>query len=340
MMPGGVLYRQDKFIDEEVSCYLKKADTCVYTLECAVGEEPSGEVSSPNVVYARECDFWRLEKLNTTHVSLANNHVFDMGLEGFQRLTALLRDRGIMYFGAGMNKVEASQPAVIYAEEKTFALYGCSIEGLPPVRYPVAEENSPGVFCASVEEMCDLISLGKQKYDCVYVLPHWGKEYQTLPLAECVNYSKRMIDAGADGVFGSHTHCVQPTIIYKGSPIYFSLGSFLFPDVIVKPQRCLTYPPKAVSSDEFDTCVNYPKKVNRVTMAKWSESSRCSKLVEIDTRSGKWRTVFTDLRFDNVVSFLSRKKTWHLKTKLVIGSGIVRLPNYLRFRMAYYKHIQ
>lgn len=336
VMPGGVLYRQEAFVDESVSRYLQKADACVYTLECAVGEEPIGEVSSPNVVYARECDLWRLKSLNTTHVSLANNHVFDMGVDGFQRLVAHLNEMGIKYFGAGVNKKEASRPAVIDAEGKSIALFGCSIEGLPPIRYTAAEENNPGVFRASIEEICNLIKLGRQKYDGVYVLPHWGKEYQTLPLAECVSYSKRMIDAGANGVFGSHTHKVQPNIRYKGCPICFSMGSLLFPDVIVKPQRCLTYPPLDVSIDEFSTCVNYPKKVNRVTLAKWSESSRYSKLVEIETKTDRCKTVFTDLRFDNVVTFLSRKKKWRLKAKLLIGAGVIRLPNYLRFRMVYY----
>ena len=39
----------------------------------------------------------------------------------------------------------------------------------------------------------------------------------------------RWIDAGADGVFGSHSHVFQGRESYRGKPVYYSLGNFCFP---------------------------------------------------------------------------------------------------------------
>ncbi len=37
-----------------------------------------------------------------------------------------------------------------------------------------------------------------------------------------------MIDAGADAVIGGHPHQLQDTDSYKGKPIFYSLGNFVF----------------------------------------------------------------------------------------------------------------
>ena len=37
-----------------------------------------------------------------------------------------------------------------------------------------------------------------------------------------------MIDAGADAVVGGHPHVTQNIDIYKGKPIFYSLGNFVF----------------------------------------------------------------------------------------------------------------
>ena len=38
-----------------------------------------------------------------------------------------------------------------------------------------------------------------------------------------------MIDAGADVIFGSHPHRIQPMETYRGRPIFYSLGNFVWP---------------------------------------------------------------------------------------------------------------
>jgi len=38
-----------------------------------------------------------------------------------------------------------------------------------------------------------------------------------------------MIDAGADVIFGHHAHRLQPMDTYRGRPIFYSLGNFVWP---------------------------------------------------------------------------------------------------------------
>ena len=40
-----------------------------------------------------------------------------------------------------------------------------------------------------------------------------------------------MIDAGADVIFGSHPHRLQPVETYMGRPIFYSLGNLVWPRV-------------------------------------------------------------------------------------------------------------
>ena len=40
--------------------------------------------------------------------------------------------------------------------------------------------------------------------------------------------ARLLIDAGADAVVGSHPHVMQDTEAYRGKPIIYSLGNFVF----------------------------------------------------------------------------------------------------------------
>jgi len=62
----------------------------------------------------------------------------------------------------------------------------------------------------------------------VIAMPHAVKEY--IPAADELktNLYRSMIDNGADMVIGDHPHWVQNTEAYKGHPIIYSMGNFIF----------------------------------------------------------------------------------------------------------------
>jgi poly-gamma-glutamate capsule biosynthesis protein CapA/YwtB (metallophosphatase superfamily) len=60
------------------------------------------------------------------------------------------------------------------------------------------------------------------------VIVHYGREYTTLISNAERDYLRSFIDAGADAVVGMHSHVVSDMEMYKGKPIFHSLGNFVF----------------------------------------------------------------------------------------------------------------
>ena len=66
--------------------------------------------------------------------------------------------------------------------------------------------------------------------DCVAVAMHshqFGGRSLEAPADFCVQFARRCIDAGADCVIGTGPHLLRPVEIYKGKPIFYSLGDFI-----------------------------------------------------------------------------------------------------------------
>ena len=64
--------------------------------------------------------------------------------------------------------------------------------------------------------------------DLVVFAPHWGVEGTYRPTEEQKQVGHAAIDAGADIVFGSHPHVLQPIEEYGGGILFYSLGNFSF----------------------------------------------------------------------------------------------------------------
>ena len=59
------------------------------------------------------------------------------------------------------------------------------------------------------------------------MFPHWGIEYRATP-SPSSRLGPRAIDAGADIVIGNHPHWAEGMEVYKGKPIWYALGNFVF----------------------------------------------------------------------------------------------------------------
>lgn len=263
VVPGGVLPYQDEYMDSQLREYLRSFDFRVGTLECAVGTNlPYDEVKMQgrqNIVYIRDEDFFRVKEMGFDLVSLANNHVWDLGEEGLKNTIRHLKDNGILYCGAGMNIEEASRPAVIEREGMTIAFYAYCMYNSPWLGYvELAGEGKPGVNPLDIDRVESDIRVAKKQYDKVIVLPHWGRECSYKPSPECVEWARRMVAAGADAVFGSHTHSAQPLVTIKGTPVCFSMGNFLFPDFYMYPPRPIWYPGPDVDRTKIKDVSDYP----------------------------------------------------------------------------------
>jgi poly-gamma-glutamate synthesis protein (capsule biosynthesis protein) len=61
----------------------------------------------------------------------------------------------------------------------------------------------------------------------VIVYAHWGEEYIDPP-ASVRKTAKLFAESGADLIVGSHPHIVQSNEMIGDTPVYYSLGNFIF----------------------------------------------------------------------------------------------------------------
>jgi hypothetical protein len=157
-------------------------------------------------------------------VTLANNHVFDYGEEGFADTCELLSAQGIKYLGAGKNRRQAEEPLRLdFAGEKIALLNFCEGEDCT-----AAGRSSPGVFGWSPQRACQLIRSLRQEGRQVFVIVHCGLEYIPFPPPYVQNAFRRLARAGAAAVIGHHPHVPQGIEYYHGVPLVYSLGNFAF----------------------------------------------------------------------------------------------------------------
>ena len=166
-------------------------------------------------------------------LTLANNHTLDFGAEGLlDTLTALDR-AGIPRTGAGKNVEEAHAPALVTANGLRIAVLGYVNTPNDGVSGWVAESMragpaTPGVAWGTAEAVRADVAAAKAKADLVIVALHAGWEYTGPPSPVQRELAYAAIDAGAALVLGAHPHVLQGIEFYKGVPIAYSLGNFVF----------------------------------------------------------------------------------------------------------------
>lgn len=70
---------------------------------------------------------------------------------------------------------------------------------------------------------------------------HVGPNFQWVPSPERTHFLRNLSEAGADLVWGTSSHHVQQFEVYKGVPIIYGLGDFLFRHVVGVQDWCPVY---------------------------------------------------------------------------------------------------
>jgi poly-gamma-glutamate synthesis protein (capsule biosynthesis protein) len=81
------------------------------------------------------------------------------------------------------------------------------------------------------------IKNARETLGCNVVIPflHWGEEMMPMPRQDQAKSAKAWIDAGATAIIGAHPHVAQTVETYRGAPIVYSLGNFVFDYYPVDP---------------------------------------------------------------------------------------------------------
>lgn len=165
-------------------------------------------------------------------VSLANNHIMDYGPEALEDTLDILDEHGIYHAGAGRNLDQAHAGAILETAGYRVGLLAYTDDFAVPASFrPIwgAAPDAPGAALIHdrdrIEE--DIRRL-RPEVDLLLVSFHWGIEYTYRITAQQQELGRLAIDAGADMILGHHPHVPQGVEIYRGKPIIYSLGNFIF----------------------------------------------------------------------------------------------------------------
>lgn len=222
--PGNVVANgKDPF--EACAPIFEGIDLSIGNLECVLGR--GGEMRLKPYVFRGASDSPRFLKKYFNAVSLANNHSLDFGPGGMVEMLALLEREKLPNFGGGLNLKQAMAPFVTEIKGHKIAIFG--FNEFYAEDY-AATETVAGNAPLFEPQVTQAIKNAKEKLGCNVVIPflHWGEELVTAPRPDQVKLSKAWIDAGATAIIGTHPHVVQTVETYRGAPIVYSLGNFVF----------------------------------------------------------------------------------------------------------------
>ncbi len=238
-------YYDNSGIDSIVSNTLREqmlsADIMMVNQEFALSErgEPMEDKQYTYEIAPRYVSIFT--DLGVDIVTLANNHALDYGRDALLDSFDALDGAGVLYVGAGKNYERAKKLEIIEKNGIRFGFLAAS--RVIPVTEWNAGYDTPGMLTTyDPTALIREIEKGKELCDVLIVYVHWGVERNDFPEEYQKTMARQYIDAGADAVIGSHPHVMQGIEYYKGKPIAYSLGNYIFtPRTGIGAMICLSW---------------------------------------------------------------------------------------------------
>lgn len=218
----GIDYVFSPFVDS----VFQSSDLVVANLEC-----PATKIKQPaykQFIFRAEPEWLpSLKAHGITHLNLANNHSVDQGRRGLADTMKNIEEAGMIPVGAGDNMQEASRPVLLASVPRK--VYLLSSLQMPLENFSYLPEKT-SVSHEDIDSLLVRVRQLKVKDQQCYVIVslHWGGEHTLKPVPQQCQQAHLLIDAGADALICHHTHTLQTIEQYKGKPIYYSIGNFIF----------------------------------------------------------------------------------------------------------------
>jgi poly-gamma-glutamate capsule biosynthesis protein CapA/YwtB (metallophosphatase superfamily) len=214
-----------------VRALIKSADIALANFENPAPDKPKYHTSG--TVFSADPRFIAgLADAGIDYVSLANNHIRDAGGTGLLQTIKNVTKHGIAVSGAGKNLAAARKPAILEAGGVKVAILG--YDAIASSYHATATKIGSAPLSAK-NVKADVAAARAAGADLVIVYPHWGTEYDDTPFPQQKLLARMIIDNGADMVIGNHAHWAAAMEIYKGKPIWYALGNFVFDQTWSEP---------------------------------------------------------------------------------------------------------
>ncbi|WEX10771.1 CapA family protein [Chelativorans sp. AA-79] len=232
--------------------YLSQLDLSAGTLEGLLSR-PEELFYKPGFTHVGEGHAPNLAEAGFKALNLASNVTY--GREAIERTLEQLDRAGIGHAGAGLDRRQARQPMIIEAGglkigmiSRTSVFWPNGHEaldhqaGVIPLRVTTFYQPHPRLIelpgapaivhtNPNEQELAELVADVNElrgKVDLLFTYFHFGVSSQRDVAQYQRTVARAVVDAGADAVFGSHAHVVQPIEVYKGKPLFYGLSQVIF----------------------------------------------------------------------------------------------------------------
>ena len=214
---------------EPVSPLLADADIAMVNLETAVTER-GAPASKAFVFRAPATAFSALRAGGVDVVSVANNHGLDYGAAGLRDTLAAGRRAGMPIVGGGNDDKQAYAPHRVTVKGQRIAIVGATqVLDDHLVSAWSAGPGKPGLASAKDEpRLLRAVREARRTSDTVVVFLHWGLELSSCPTSSQTSLARKLANAGADLVVGSHAHVLVGGGMLRGALVAYGLGNFVF----------------------------------------------------------------------------------------------------------------
>jgi len=176
----------------------------------------------------------KLKEAGFSYLSLANNHTFDFGTDGFLQTLAALSRWGVATSGAGADLREASRPMDGQIGEQeirvlSFGAFPADSTGFDGQLVERARDSRPGILWLDDQGLSIADRAFSESKAFTIALVHGGEEWSVSPSLQQRRLYRELIRHGANLVIGAHPHVLEGMEALGGNLIAYSLGNFLFP---------------------------------------------------------------------------------------------------------------
>ena len=220
--------RNDSHPFEKVKVVFKDKDILFGNLETVLSNR--GKVAEKAVVLYSSPDKVRwLKDAGFDILNIANNHIMDLGVEGFNETLNVLNQNNLNFIGCSNHKF--NQSYVIITVNNTKIGFLAYYEG--GFNKP---QNGALINGMNKDEIIEDIRNLKSQCDVIVLSLHWGIENVFYPSPKQVDLAHKLIDSGATIILGHHPHVIHGIERYKNGLIAYSLGNFQFdPSISYSP---------------------------------------------------------------------------------------------------------
>ncbi|MFS9089332.1 CapA family protein [Streptococcus infantis] len=165
-------------------------------------------------------------------LDLAHNHILDSQIEGVVSTADAIEKAGMTPIGVYTHEPRDKAPIVIKEVNGIKVALLAYSYGFNGIEQSISQEDY-NRYLSDLDEdkMKAEIERAEKEADITIIMPQMGVEYQIEPTEEQKKLYHKMIDWGADIIFGGHPHVVEPaeTIEKNGDKklIIYSMGNFI-----------------------------------------------------------------------------------------------------------------